>query len=97
MKRPQPLLMSRRAALRSAGAGFGYLALAGPLGQNALRAGPSPVAPLAPKAPHFRPRARRIIFIFMEGAMSQHDTFEYKPVLQANAGKTAPAGGRLPA
>lgn len=97
MKRQQPLFLSRRAALRSAGAGFGYLALAGLLGQNTLRAGPAPVAPLAPKTPHFRPKARRIIFIFMEGAMSQHDTFEYKPVLQAQDGKTAPGGGRLAA
>lgn len=96
-----PFLLSRRALLRSAGAGFGYLALAGLLGQEAQKAGlPRQAAvanPLVPKPPHFPAKARRIIFVFMEGAMSQHDTFEYKPELQANDGKSAPGGGRLAA
>ncbi|RYD30523.1 MAG: DUF1501 domain-containing protein, partial [Verrucomicrobiaceae bacterium] len=45
----------------------------------------------------FKPRAKRVIFIFMEGAMSGMDTFEYKPELQKNGGKTAPGGGTLTA
>ena len=53
--------------------------------------------PLAPKAPHFPAKAKRIIFLFMEGAMSQMDTFEYKPQLQKDDGKAGPGGGTLTA
>jgi Protein of unknown function (DUF1501) len=88
--------LSRRQILKSASAGFGYLALAGLLGQNAARAAAAP-GPLAPRAPHFRPRAKRIIFLFMEGAMSQMDTFEYKPHLQRDGGQEGPGGGTLTA
>jgi len=93
-------LGSRRALLRSAGAGFGYLALTGLLGEAALKAGKADrngSKPLSPKQPHFKPRAKRIIFLFMEGAMSGVDTFEYKPELQANGGKAGPGGGTLTA
>ena len=86
--------ISRRQALKSAGAGFGYVALAGLLGESATKAAPKP---LAPKQPHFKPRAKRIIFVFMQGAVSQVDTFEYKPQLQKNGGKTGPGGGTLTA
>ncbi|HTD65889.1 MAG TPA: DUF1501 domain-containing protein [Candidatus Limnocylindria bacterium] len=91
-------LLSRRSVLKSAGAGFGYLALAGLLGQQTaklLAADKSVLKPLAPKAPHFKPKAKRIIFVFMEGAMSQHDTFEYKPALEKNNGKAGPGGGTV--
>jgi len=92
-------LVSRRQALKTAGAGFGLVALAGLLGQNPTRAAESPIAagPLAPRAPHFPVKAKRIIFLFMEGAMSQVDTFEYKPQLQANGGKMGPGGATLTA
>src|SRR4051794_39455341 len=92
--------ISRRQVLRSAGAGFGHLALAGMLGQAAApaRAGDKAVpGPLAPKSPHFKPRATRIIFLFMQGAISQVDTFEYKPKLQQDGGKPGPGGGTLTA
>jgi hypothetical protein len=93
--------MTRRQILKSAGAGFGYLALAGLLGQNAPRAAasdrPATPGPLTPREPHFRARARRIIFLFMEGAMSQMDTFEYKAQLQRNGGGVGPGGGTLTA
>ena len=52
--------LSRRQVLRSAGAGFGYLALAGLLGQNAVHANAPQRGPLAPREPHFRARAKRI-------------------------------------
>lgn len=83
---------TRRSMLRTTASGFGYMALAGLLGQSAPAAG---VRPLAPKPPHFQPKAKRVIFVFMEGAMSGHDTFEYKPELQNNGGKTGPGGGIL--
>lgn len=87
--------VSRRAVLRQAGAGFGYLALAGLLGADTARARAQAANPLAVKAPHFKPRAKKVIFLFMEGAMSSLDTFEYKPELQRSAGKSAPGGGML--
>ena len=95
-----PLLWSRRQALKSAGAGFGYLALAGLLGEAATRAAAAEKLtsqPLAPRRPHFAAKAKRIIFVFMEGAMSQHDTFDFKPALQRNHGKGGPGGGTLTA
>jgi hypothetical protein len=86
---------SRRQILRSAGAGFGYLALAGMLGRTARAAASGAPNPLAARPPHFRPRAKRIIFLFMQGAISQVDTFEYKPRLQQDDGKGGPGGGTL--
>jgi hypothetical protein len=79
--------------LKSASAGFGYLALAGMLGQEKARAD----GPLAPRQPHFRVKAKRIIFLFMEGAISQMDTFEYKDRLQRSDGRVGPGGGTLTA
>lgn len=92
--------ISRRAALKSASAGFGYLALAGLLGQHSKPARAESTAapsPLTPKTPHFPVKAKRIIFLFMQGAMSQMDTFEYKAQLQASDGKVGPGGGTLTA
>ncbi len=89
--------LSRRQLLKSAGSGFGYLALAGLLGEQAARAATPAPGPLAPKPPPIRRPAKRIIFLFMQGAISQVDTFEYKPRLQANGGKVGPGGGTLTA
>ncbi|MDB6077966.1 MAG: hypothetical protein JWO82_1713 [Akkermansiaceae bacterium] len=84
---------SRRSVLRSASSGFGYLALAGLLGKEA--AAGVDLNPLLPKPPKFVAKAKRVIFIFMEGAMSGVDTIDYKAELQKNDGKTAPGGGKL--
>ncbi len=93
--------VSRRQALKSASAGFGFLALASMLGETASRAkAASPEikpGPLAPKEPHFPTKAKRIIFLFMQGAISQMDTWEYKEVLQRSDGKFGPGGGVLTA
>src|SRR4051812_24990769 len=95
--------ISRRQALKSASAGFGYLALAGMMGQNAARVHGAPAnkaagpGPLAPKSPHFPVKAKRIIFLFMQGSLSQMDTFEYKAQLQKAGGKVGPGGGILTA
>jgi hypothetical protein len=97
MLNPSVYPPSRRALLRSAGAGFGYLALAGLLGRHATATAASAAKPLDPKQPHFPARAKRIIFLFMEGAMSGVDTFDYKPELQRNGGKSGPGGGVLAA
>src|SRR5262245_45793310 len=90
--------LSRREVLKATGAGFGFVALAGMLGRARGQApGGAEAAgrPLAPRRSHFAARAKRIIFVFMEGAMSQMDTFEYKPRLQADDGKAGPGGGTL--
>ena len=76
----------RRRALQRLACGFGSLALAGLLGEKALAA----ANPLAPKPPRFRPRARRVIFLFMQGGPSQIDTFDYKPRLERDDGKKLP-------
>jgi len=88
---------TRRQALKSASAGFGMVALAGMLGQQGNAAEKATPKPLASKEPHFPAKAKRLIFVHMNGAMSQHDTFEYKPKLQADGGKPGPGGGTLTA
>ena len=83
--------ISRREMLRASSAGFGSLALAGLLAEEAVAAVAGDSAnPLALKAPHFTPRAKRIIFLFMHGGPSQVDTFDYKPLLQRDHGKPFP-------
>ncbi|MCS7047032.1 MAG: DUF1501 domain-containing protein, partial [Gemmataceae bacterium] len=90
--------VSRRHMLKSVAGGFGYLAFRAMLGEQAAaqqrRAAPGP---LAPRPPHFPAKAKRFIFLFMEGAMSQLDTFEYKPQLQRDDGRIAPGGAILTA
>ena len=76
--------MSRREALAGLCAGFGSLALMGLLARDA-RATNGVLA-----APHFRPRAKRVIFLFMHGGPSQVDTFDYKPLLARDNGKPLP-------
>jgi hypothetical protein len=88
---------SRRRFLTQLGAGFGTLAFEALLHQQA-RAGVSiarpaidPLRPFAPRAPHFAPRAKSVIFIFLVGGPSQVDTFDYKPALQRLSGQRLPA------
>jgi Protein of unknown function (DUF1501) len=99
-------VFSRREMLRVGGAGFGGLALAAMLGeagrgqetraQQAATLGQQSSAdaqktnPLAPKPPHFVPKAKRVIFLFMHGGPSQVDTFDYKPLLTRDHGKPLP-------
>jgi hypothetical protein len=80
-----PNLFTRRAALKSAACGFGYLALAG---LSASRAGAATVNPLAARQPLFPARAKRVIFLFMQGGLSHVDSFDYKPMLFKQDGKT---------
>ena len=87
--------LSRRDVLKSASTGFGYLALSGLLGQSQARSEDRATSPLAPKPPHLAAKAKRVIFLFMQGATSQMDTWEYKPQLQKDDGKVGPGGGTL--
>ncbi|MCO6454575.1 MAG: DUF1501 domain-containing protein [Pirellulaceae bacterium] len=77
--------VSRREALKCAGAGFGYLAFAG---LSTMAAESS--NPLAPKPTHFPARAKHVIFLCMEGAPSHVDTFDYKPQLGRDNGRSMP-------
>src|SRR5690348_3291114 len=74
---------TRREFVYSLGATIGSVALTALLAQNARAAGaPAPAAnPLAPKPPHFPARAKRCIFLMMEGGPSHIDTFDPKPKL----------------
>lgn len=89
--------VSRRQILKSTSGGFGMLALPGLLGSEAKASSKSLTKPLVPKKPHFVPRAKKLIFIHMNGSMSHHDTFDYKPQLIKDDGKGGPGGGTLTA
>ncbi|OYV91743.1 MAG: sulfatase [Planctomycetia bacterium 21-64-5] len=72
------------------GTGFGALGLAAVLAEAGLLDGASARAatsPLSPKSPHFAPRAKRVIFLFMNGGPSHVDTFDPKPALEKYAGQ----------
>jgi hypothetical protein len=68
-------LFSRREMLRRMCGGFGLVGMAGLLGPQMLLAGQGT------RAPHFKPRAKRVIFLFMNGGPSHVDTFDPKPAL----------------
>ena len=85
--------MTRREAIRRAGAGFGMIALADLLRADGFLSPSARAAeivasggPLSPKPPHFPARAKSIIWLFMNGGPSQVDTFDYKPELERRDG-----------
>ena len=90
----QPAALTRRDLLARSANGFGLAALAGlchawGLESEAARAANAPrgAGPLAPKAPHFPAKAKSVIFLFMDGGVSQVDSFDPKPRLAADHGK----------
>ena len=78
--------ISRREMLTRCGMGMGLIGLAPLLGEAAI----DPVNPLAPRLPHFAPKAKRVIHLFANGGPSQVDTFDPKPLLDKYAGKPLP-------
>jgi hypothetical protein len=76
---------SRRDLLKDAACGFGYLALASLAAQRASSA--ESARSLGPRPPHLAPRAKRVIFLFMQGGVSQVDSYDYKPALAQSDGK----------
>jgi hypothetical protein len=80
--------VNRRQMLLASAGGFGHLALAALLGENALAETRAVNSPLAPKPPHFAARARRIIFLFMWGGPSHVDLFDPKPKLNELSGQS---------
>ena len=84
----------RRAMLKRSALGFGHLAMSAMLADEVAASADEGNAPgkdpLAPQSPHFVPRAKRVIFLFMKGGPSHVDTFDYKPQLQKDDGKELP-------
>src|SRR5437660_1021238 len=85
-------LITRRWFFRQCGVGLGSIALASLLDDTTASGATSPTGsnPLAPKSPHFKPKAKRVIYLFMGGAPSQLDLFDYKPTLAKYDGKPVP-------
>ena len=90
-----PVVPSRRAWLQRAGCGFGWLGLQSLISQADLGGkvyadglGERSTSPLAPRQSHFPARAKRVVWIFVNGGPSQVDTWDYKPGLVAADGKS---------
>lgn len=84
------IILDRRDFLRRCGMGFGGLALGGLFSRSASAAQSSPIRPAMP---HFAPKAKRVVHLFMNGGPSQVDTFDPKPELQRLHGKAIPLEG----
>ena len=93
-----PTPCSRREMLRQVACGFGHVALLGLVGASAGAGQRQPHLsnPLTPKLPPIHAKAKRVIFLFMHGGVSQVDTFDPKPALIANSGKPLPPAWRKP-
>src|SRR5262245_51452916 len=90
------LPITRREMLARVGTGLGTLGLATVLSDAVLLAAETAGdSQLAPKPSHFRPRARRLIHLFMNGGPSQVDTFDPKPALEKFHGQKPPGEVRL--
>jgi hypothetical protein len=89
-----PPFRSRREFLKLAGQGFGALAFAALLADEAMgyqEKAFGPLNPLGPKQPHFDAKAKSVIFLFMEGGPSHIDLCDPKPELTKMHGKPLPA------
>ena len=82
--------ITRRHFFSQCGVGIGALALNQLISaEGAMKI--DPANPMAPRAPHFAPKAKRVIYLFMAGGPSQLDLFEHKPELVKLSGKKPPA------
>lgn len=92
----QPQLVDRRRFLGSVGGGFAGMALSALLADaNRAKAGDENHASSAKPFPQFPPKAKQVVQIFVSGAMSQIDTFDYKPELAKYDGKEFEPGGKV--
>src|SRR5690349_10511993 len=90
---------SRREFLVRAGGGMGAVALAALMGQRSQANDPEDAEvanPLARREPHFAPRAKRVVWLFMDGGPSHLDLFDYKPALEKLAGEPLPPSFKRP-
>jgi len=90
MHTPASRPITRRDALRKMGCGFGYLSLASLVGESLARA--ESMSNRASWMITDKPKAKHVIFLFMNGGMSQIDTFDYKPTLEKLNGQPMPGG-----
>src|SRR4030088_887565 len=90
---PRPF--TRREALARVGGGFGMVAFANMVSNSLSAAEPSAGTPGVLKQLHFKPRAKRVIFLFSNGGMSHVDTFDPKPMLDKYDGQPMPGGAVL--
>jgi hypothetical protein len=86
-------MLTRREILKRGGMGLGMLGMAGLAMEETARAGGGGATanPLAPKGPHFAPKAKQVVHLFMNGGPSQVDTFDPKPLLDRYHGKPLPS------
>src|SRR5262249_48109376 len=96
MRETKLQLQTRRHFFQQSGFGIGSLALGSLLDERLLaQASSGPAAPqtprFAPRSLHFARKAKRIIFLFMAGAPSQLDLFDYKPALKRYDGQPVPS------
>jgi hypothetical protein len=80
---------TRRHFLQSTGVGLGGLALSSLLAQDGY-ANPAEINPLAPKAPHFAAKAKRVIYLHLTGSPPHLDMYDYKPELVKRSGQDCP-------
>src|SRR6202051_1825580 len=89
--KPKPI--NRRDALRRIGGGFAMLSFASMIGASiAQAAGSNPTSPGLIKDPNFKPKAKHVIFLFMNGGLSHIDSFDNKPMLTKYHGQPMPGG-----
>lgn len=82
--------LSRRQLLQTAGGGFGWLAFSAMMQRTGLLNAATASNPLAARQPHFAPKAKSVIWLFMNGGPSHVDTWDYKPELQKRDGQPLP-------
>ena len=87
---PSARPLTRREALRTMGCGFGYLSLASLVGESLARA--ESTSDRASWMITDKPKAKHVIFLFMNGGLSQIDSFDYKPALEKYHGQPMPGG-----
>jgi len=90
------VLLDRRCFLSSSASALGSIALTNLLGLDGLLAAPAPVIdpahPFAPRRPHFPAKAKNVVMIFCAGAVSQLETWDYKPELTKHDGRPLEGG-----
>src|ERR1700757_2858987 len=86
-----PVAVSRRWFLKQCGVGLGAIALQNLMGNAAAAAIQGKTEPLAPKLPQYPAKAKNVIYLFMAGAPSHLELFDYKPQLAKFNGKSPPA------
>ncbi len=86
--------MNRRRFFTGVGMGIGSMALGSLLMPDLFSGSGSTETGLAPGIPHFAPKAKRVIYLFQNGAPAQQELFDYKPLLREMTGKEIPASVR---